>query len=54
VVIQGSGAAGNVVLGNFIRDDATGAAGLGNGTHGVTISQASDNLVGGTTPGHGT
>ncbi len=47
--IGGSGT-GNVVQGNFIGTDASGAAALGNEGGGVFLSSA-DNLVGGTAPG---
>ena len=58
VDISGSGSTGNVVEGNFIGVNAAGTAALGNangvGTFsgGVVIeSGASDNTIGGTTPG---
>ena len=49
-------AAGNVVQGNFIGTDGTGAVALGNSSHGVFIgtalfNQASDNTIGGTASG---
>ena len=48
--ILDSGATGNLVQGNFIGTDVTGAAALANGTHGVFInSDSSGNTVGGTT-----
>jgi titin len=40
---------GNLVQGNFIGVDATGAHALGNATNGILISSASLNTVGGTT-----
>ena len=46
-----AGAAGNVVLGNFIGTDVTGTVGLGNALGGVEINGAAGNTVGGTTPG---
>jgi hypothetical protein len=45
----GVGAFENEVLGNFIGVDSTGNAALGNLGDGVDISQADDNVVGGTT-----
>ena len=47
VMIGGSDARGNAVLGNFIGTDVTGKAALGNGQSGVTLSNAPDNIVGG-------
>lgn len=44
-------AIGNVVQGNFIGLDITGAHALGNATNGVSIDSASANSVGGTIPG---
>ena len=48
VLLKGS-ATGNLVLGNYIGTDRNGTAFLGNGTNGVTISDASNNTIGGTT-----
>jgi hypothetical protein len=48
VRIQGSGATGNLVQGNYIGTDATGAAALGNSLAGVLIWEGSGNTVGGT------
>jgi hypothetical protein len=42
---------GNRVEGNFIGTDVTGNAALGNGTNGVTINNAPNNVIGGTTAG---
>jgi titin len=42
-------AVGNVVQGNFIGLDATGAGGLGNLTAGIGVSGAAQNQIGGTT-----
>ena len=42
---------GNLVQGNFIGVDATGANALGNATNGISIDSASLNTVGGTTAG---
>ncbi len=49
VIISGSGAAGNEVLGNYIGTDVNGTVELGNATHGVYISDAPSNTIGGTT-----
>jgi titin len=46
-----SGAAGNVVSGNYIGTDASGAVALGNGERGVYIRSAQNNIIGGDTPG---
>jgi hypothetical protein len=43
----------NVVQGNFIGVDATGSAALGNSGHGVVLSGASNNIIGGTNAGAG-
>jgi hypothetical protein len=52
VRLSGSGTLGNVVLGNKVGTDQTGAASLGNGHGGVFItSGATANTVGGTVPG---
>jgi uncharacterized repeat protein (TIGR01451 family) len=61
-VISGSGEAGiilhgsfsavrNLIQGNYIGTDATGTVALGNDEIGVAIGCASDNTIGGTTPG---
>lgn len=47
--IFGSGAGNNLVQGNLIGTDKTGAVALGNGQAGVSISGFSGNVVGGTT-----
>src|SRR5206468_3027686 len=48
--ITGSGATGNVVLGNFIGTDGTGMFALGNGGVGVFLGNgASSNTIGGAT-----
>jgi titin len=47
VEITGAGATGNVVVGNFIGTDVSGAADLGNAGHGVLVSGgADDNRIG--------
>jgi titin len=51
--LQISGAGGNVVQGNLIGTDSTGAIALGDGTDGVGISNSSNNLIGGTASGAG-
>ena len=57
VLITGSGglfATGNLVQGNYIGTDLTGTSALLNSSDGVRISdQASNNVVGGTSPGAG-
>jgi len=52
VLMYGSGTTGNVVSGNYIGTDASGAADLGNALHGVSIGvDAQNNTVGGDTAG---
>ena len=41
---------GNVVRGNFVGTDVSGAAVLGNGGNAITIDAAADNTIGGTAP----
>ncbi len=54
VQITRSGSYGNVISGNWIGVDASGAAALGNGFQGVQIDgQAYDNLIGGDAAGEG-
>ncbi len=54
VVVSGSGSAGNVVEGDYIGTDASGAAPLGNRYQGVVLSSgASSNTIGGTALGAG-
>ena len=48
VAIRGAAATANVIEGNFIGTDITGEFPLGNGGSGVSITDASDNRVGGT------
>ena len=45
VVISGSNAIENVVMGNFIGTDATGTINLGNGAEGVAIIDGSNNII---------
>ncbi len=50
--IVGSGTTGNVVEGDYIGLTATGSSGVGNWGNGVSVfGGASDNMIGGTTPG---
>ena len=53
IYIKDTGASGNVVAGNYIGTDVTGAAVLGNFNEGVQIEDAPDNRVGGSQPGEG-
>jgi titin len=46
-------AVGNAVEGNWVGIDITGAAPLGNGRRGILISNASNNVIGGTSEGSG-
>lgn len=47
VSISGSNATGNIVQGNFIGIDVTGTADMGNSRHGISISNAPSNTIGG-------
>src|SRR5207249_4222983 len=51
VVMYQAPTSGNVLQGNFIGTDVTGAHGLGNGADGVTIQDAPGNAIGGTATG---
>ncbi len=54
VAIAGAGSSGNVVLGNKIGTDVSGTAPIGNSLDGVWVLYgATDNTVGGTSPGAG-
>ncbi len=50
VLIDGSTASNNQVIGNLIGTDITGASSVGN-LHGVTVAAASNNTIGGASPG---
>jgi Calx-beta domain-containing protein/VCBS repeat protein/carboxypeptidase family protein len=47
--IDGSAGSNNTVQGNYIGVDVTGAVALGNGMNGISITDASNNLIGGST-----
>src|SRR5262249_57148355 len=49
--ISGAGTSGNLVQGNFIGTDVSGAGALGNSGEGVLILDAPGNTIGGTSPG---
>jgi len=54
IEIDGENCDGNVVLGNFIGTDSTGAIGVGNSSHGIAIYNGADGtLVGGDETGQG-
>ena len=53
IFIEGAGATGSVVRGDFIGTDVTGSADLGNRLSGVVIQDAPDNMVGGAQPDEG-
>jgi hypothetical protein len=50
VLIAGSNATGNRVIGNFLGTDVTGTVALNQSGSGVRIDNASENIIGGTTP----
>lgn len=49
ISIFGSGSTSNLIAGNFVGTDISGATALPNGGHGVSIDNSSRNTVGGTT-----
>ncbi len=51
VWVNGSGATGNFIRGNYIGVDVSGGVALGNGGDGVVISDSPGNTIGGTSPG---
>jgi titin len=53
LLIQGTGSTGNVIQGNYIGTDATGAAALPNAGNGIHVEQADHTLIGGPDPGAG-
>lgn len=53
ILIQGSTASDNLVLGNYIGVDRSGIAPLGNSGRGILVSGAPGNFVGGPRPGEG-
>jgi RHS repeat-associated protein/CSLREA domain-containing protein len=53
VYLNGSGASGNLVQGNYIGTDASGTIALGNTNRGVHIQGAINNTIGGSAPGAG-
>ena len=53
ILISGAGASNNIIQGNRIGTNAAGTAAVPNGFHGVSISSAPNNQIGGTAPGAG-
>ncbi len=53
VALQGSGTTSNTILGNLIGTIEGGLGALPNATHGIFITDASDNTIGGTGPTDG-
>ena len=51
VLFEDTGAGGNKVMGNYIGTDASGTQDLGNASHGVSIDDVPNNIIGGTTTG---
>jgi titin len=54
IYVNGTGATGNIIQGNYIGSDVNGTAEISNGLRGITVANgASSNLIGGTDPGAG-
>ena len=53
ILVDKAGSTGNVIQGNTIGTNADGDASLANAYHGVYISNASSNTIGGSNPGEG-
>jgi titin len=53
VYVEGSGATGNRIMGNYVGTDKNGTAPLGNFSPGILISGPSNNTIGGTPAGAG-
>ena len=53
VAITGAGSVGNLIQGNYIGTNAAGTAAIPNQFHGVAISNATGNVVGGPQAGAG-
>jgi hypothetical protein len=53
IAINGPASTGNVVMGNLIGTMSDGVTVMGNAIDGVTIANAPDNTIGGTSPGSG-
>jgi CSLREA domain-containing protein len=51
VLFEDTGTGGNKVMGNYIGTDASGTKDLGNASHGVSIDDVPNNIIGGTTTG---
>jgi Calx-beta domain len=51
LLISGSGASNTTIQGNFIGTDVNGTTGLQNEDYGISVSSASNNLIGGTSAG---
>ncbi len=51
--VNGSAVTTNLIQGNFIGTDVTGTVALGNGNHGISISDSPGNTVGGSVAGAG-
>jgi CSLREA domain-containing protein len=51
VLFEDTGAGGNKVMGNYIGTDASGTQDLGNASHGVSIDDVPNNIIGGTATG---
>ena len=53
IFILGTGTSNNVIQGNYIGTDATGAVGRGNSYEGISITSATNTLIGGVAAGAG-
>jgi CSLREA domain-containing protein len=52
IELAGGGVTGNSVTGNYIGTSSAGTVAIPNGTNGVEINQANNNVIGGTTSAH--
>ena len=53
IIIWDSATTGNKIIGNYIGTDVNGVADIGNGSFGIRIGDAGNNIIGGSNPGEG-